>query len=261
MNRSFLLCFLLAPILFTACSSESSEPANGREVIAAMYDLHADSWYENLTFIQSTIEYPPGADPDTTLWWEGIRIPGELRIDIGGPRTGSGMVFRNDSLFMIQENTVAGSGPTMHPLLILGFDVYGQPVEQTIAKLDTIGFNMDAMHSTTWQDRDVWVVGTDETGDTTAPQFWIDKERMVFVRMTQRVGPELAHLQEVRFDGYEPLGDGWIAPEVRFYLDSTLTMVELYDSIQTGVSFADGFFNPHQYGRTSHWAENGSDSN
>jgi len=255
MNRSLPIFLLLIPILLTACSSESAEPANGREVISAMYETHADSWYENLTFVQSTIEYQPGADPDTTLWWEGIKIPGELRIDIGGPQTGTGMVFRNDSLFMVQQNRVAGSGPTMHPLLILGFDVYGQPAEKTIAKLDTIGFDLDAMHSATWQDRDVWVVGTDESGDTTTPQFWIDKERLVFVRMTQRVGPELANLQEVRFDGYEQLAGGWIAPEVRFYLDSNLTMVELYDSIQTGVSFPDGFFNPDQYGSTPHWTE------
>jgi hypothetical protein len=256
MNRSFPLFLLLIPFLLTACNSEPIEPVNGREVVAVMHDTHADSWYNNLTFVQSTIEYQPGAEPDTTLWWEGIKIPGELRIDIGGPRTGIGMVFRNDSLFMVQNNMVAGSGPTMHPLLILGFDVYGQPVEQTIAKLDTIGFNLDAMHSATWQDRDVWVVGTDEHGDTTAPQFWIDKERLVFVRMTQRVGPELAHLQEVHFDGYERLDDGWIAPEVRFYLDSTLTMVELYDSIQTGVSFPEGFFSPDEYGSTPHWADN-----
>lgn len=255
MTRLYPLVLLFLSLSWTACSSGPEEPENGLEVIAAMHDRYADSWYDNLTFVQTTIQYQQGAEPDTTFWWEGIRIPGELRIDIGGPASGEGMVFRNDSLFMFQQNRVMGSGPMMHPLLLLGFDVYGLPVQESIAKLDSIGFDLNAMHSTSWQGRDVWVVGTDIPGNTQAPQFWIDKERLVFVRMTQRVGPQLANLQEARFDGYEPLGGGWIAPEVRFTVDSVLTMVELYDSIEVDVTFPEDFFNPQQYGNTPHWTE------
>jgi len=256
MSRLTLLFLFAVSLTLAACTSGTDQPVDGRDVIEAMHDRYADAWYETVTFVQTTIQYQRGADPDTTLWWEAIRIPGELRIDIGGPDTGEGMVFRNDSLFMMRGNQVAGSGPTMHPLLILGFDVYGQSAEETIAKLDTIGFNLDAMHPATWQDRDVWVIGTDEPGDTEAPQFWIDQERLVFVRLLQRVGPGLTSLQDIRFDGYREAGDGWIAPEVRFAVDSVLTMVELYDSIQVDVPVPDGFFDPAEYGATPHWSEN-----
>ena len=255
MSRLAFFLLILVSFSMASCSSGPSEPQDGRQVIAAMHERYADSWYQTLTFVQTTVQFRRGADPDTTLWWEGIRIPGELRIDIEGPDSGDGMVFRSDSLYMIRGSEIVGSGPTMHPLLILGFDVYGQPVNETVAKLDSIGFDLDRIHSSTWQDREAWVIGTDVPGDTEAPQFWIDKERLVFVRLTQRVGPELQSLQEIRFDGYQPLEGGWIAPEVRFAVDSVLTMVELYDDIRTGVSFSDDFFDPHAYADAEHWTE------
>ncbi|MDA0378582.1 MAG: hypothetical protein O3C45_00865 [Bacteroidetes bacterium] len=251
---SRFLPVLLLTLSLSACSGKPSGPKDGRDVITAMQERYADSWYETLTFVQTTIQFRPGAAPDTTLWWEGIRIPGELRIDIGGPDTGDAMVFRQDSLYMIRAHQVAAAAPTMHPLLILGFDVYGQPAEETIAKLDSLGFDLDRIHSAEWQGRPAWVVGTDIPGDTQEPQFWIDQERLVFVRMTQRVGMDLESLQDIRFDNYQPLGEGWIAPEVRFAVDSTLTLVELYEDIRVGVDFSEGFFEPASFSTAPHWA-------
>lgn len=250
----FLSVLLLAlTVSLTGCTGEPSGPKDGRDVLAAMHDRYADSWYETLTFVQTTIQYRPDAPADTTLWWEGIRIPGQLRIDIGGPDTGDGMVFRQDSLYMIRGNQIMAAAPTMHPLLILGFDVYGQPVGDTVAKLDTLGFDLDRIHSAEWQGREAWVVGTDIPGDTQEPQFWIDKERLVFVRMTQRVGMALESVQEIQFNNYQPLGEGWIAPEVRFSIDDQVTMVERYNDIQAGATFAPDFFNPAAYATATHW--------
>jgi hypothetical protein len=254
MSRLIPALLLAVTVSLTACTGEPSGPKDGRDVLAAMHEQYADSWYETVSFVQTTIQFRPDAPADTTLWWEGIRIPGELRIDIGGPETGDGMVFRQDSLYMIRGNETVAAAPTMHPLLILGFDVYGQPVEDTVAKLDTLGFDLDRIHSAEWQGREVWVVGTDMPGDTQEPQFWIDKERLVFVRMTQRVGMDFESLQDIQFNNYQPLGEGWIAPEVRFSVDSTVTMIELYDDVKAGTVFAPDFFDPAAYGRTTHWA-------
>lgn len=254
MMRLLPVLLLALAVSFTACTGEPSGPKDGREVLAAMHDRYADSWYETVSFVQTTIQFPPGAPADTTYWWEGIRIPGQLRIDIGGPDTGDSMVFREDSLYMIRGGQAVAGAPTMHPLLILGFDVYGQPVEDTVAKLDTLGFDLDRIHSAEWQGREVWVVGTDIAGDTQEPQFWIDKERLVFVRMTQRAGMTLESVQDIQFNNYQPLGEGWIAPEVRFAMDDNVTMIELYDDIQAGTTFAPGFFDPNAYSTAPHWA-------
>lgn len=256
MNRNLLL-FLVIVSFLTACGQSSpggDAPTTGVDVIEAMKAKYDGSWYETLTFVQTTIQYRPDGQADSTIWYEGIQIPGQLRIDVESPTSGNGMLFRSDSLYMLRNGAVEASGPTMHPLLILGFDVYGQPVDDTVTKLDSIGFDLSRMHTSTWQGRDSYVIGTDQEGDFSAPQFWVDAERMVFVRLTQRVGQDLSRLQEIVFDNYTELDGGWIAKEVRFSLDSTVTMIERYADIETGAEFAEGFFHPAQFMNAEHWS-------
>lgn len=259
MSRFLPVFLLVVAVSFASCTGEPSGPKDGRDVIAAMHDRYADTWYETVSFVQTTIQYRPDMPADTTLWWEGIRIPGQLRIDIGGPDTGDAMMFRGDSLYMVRGFEMVAAAPTMHPLLILGFDVYGQPAAETAAKLDSLGFDLDRIHSAEWQGREAWVVGTDIPGDDQEPQFWIDKERLVFVRMTQRAGPDLQSVQDIQFNNYEPLGEAWIAPEVRFMIDSTVTMIELYEDINAGTGFSEGFFDPASFATAPHWATGASE--
>ncbi len=76
----------------------------------------------------------------------------------------------------------------------------------------------------------MYVVGALE-GDETSNQFWIEKDRLLFVKMIQNFGEN--RIQEVIFDKYEALEDGWIAPEVRFYTNGKMTLLEEYSKIET----------------------------
>lgn len=242
---------VLLAILLSACSSSdtSIEIKTGQDVLAAMHTEYEGDWYDTMTFIQTTVQHRPDGQTDTTLWYEALDLPGRLRIDIGAPDNGDSWLFRNDSIYVFAAGNLVNSGPTLHPLLLLGFDVYHQPVGQTASSLDTLGFDLSIVHEATWQDRAAWVVGAPE-GDLVSNQFWIDQERRVFVRLIQKQGPLQ---QEILFNRYEPLGDGWVAPEVLFHVDATLTLEELYSDIRHNVTLSDDFFDPKTALTAPHW--------
>lgn len=48
--------------------------------------------------------------------------------------------------------------------------------------------------------------------------------------------------REVRFEGYEPLGGGWIATEIKFMRDGRVDMFERYDYWTIDVAFEPFLF-------------------
>ena len=252
----FILPLLMVAVLSSGCArSDSDQPTlqDASSVLAAMRSTYDGEWYETLTFVQTTIQFDPAGGVDTTSWFEGIEIPGKLRIDIGSPTSGNTMIFREDSIYVFRDGQLANAASAVHPLLLLGFDVYRMPTDEVRTKLDSLGFDLGRMHIASWQDRAAYVIGTDIEGDLDTSQFWIDAERLVFVRLLQGVGRDESVRQEILFNGYQPLGGGWIAPEVRFYADSTITLIERYHSIEIGTEFGDGFFEPGSFLSADHW--------
>ncbi len=210
----------------------------GAEVVQAMHDRYAGKWYRTFTFVQTTT-FPNGS---TQTWYEAMEFPGKLRIDIAPLEDRNSLIFRNDTLFRLTGGTVANTIPRVHPLLLLGFDVYFLPVEETLAKLTAMGVDLTQVHSTTWQGRPTIVVGA-ATGDSTSHQFWIDEERLVFVRLLEPM-PGNRGMADTQFNRYEPLGKGWIAPEVRFFQGGQPTITEEYREMKIGMAFESTLFVP-----------------
>ncbi len=68
--------------------------------------------------------------------------------------------------------------------MLLGLDVYTMPFDSTVSKLKQLGFDLSICRKDHWHDRYVYVVGA-EAGDTVSKQFWVDAERLVFVRLLE----------------------------------------------------------------------------
>lgn len=218
---------VLLPLVLAA-SAPSTPPDSGEALVRRMHDRYAGAWYRTLTFVQTS----RFADGRTETWYEAAEIPGRLRIDIAPLDSMNAIVFRSDSLYVFRGGQLRAARPQVHPLMVLGFDVYASPVEETVRKLRERKIDLTKVRETEWQGRPTWVVGA-EDGDTTSAQFWIDQERLVFVRLIEmgesRSGPVL---QETRFNRYRPLGAGWIAPECVFYVGGKLFLTETYDDIR-----------------------------
>lgn len=217
-------------------------PASGKELIKAMA-VKYPNWYTTLTFVQKTTDLRKNT---VETWYEAARVPGMLRIDIAPIDSGKMILFRNDSIYQFGGSQLKGSGPFVHPLMVLGFDVYRDPAEKTIQRLEGLGFDLSKFREDTWQGRPVYVVGAVK-GDSTTRQFWIDKERLLFVRSLETTKSGV--LSEVQFNKYVPLGKGWIAPEVLFFANGKLVLEEQYSDMKEGMTLPDVLFSGSSYGK------------
>jgi len=234
-------------ILLLAVAVSAGEVKNGSDLVAAMHAKYSGKWYRTLTFVQKTTTYKPDGTSDVAIWYEAMEIPGKLRIDIEPLDKGNGMIFASGKVSSFRDGKLAGSRDLVHPLMVLGFDVYGQPVETTLEQLGSLKIDLETLHVAKWQGRDAYVVGA-KAGDETTPQFWIDEKNLYFVRLIQRAGREGKSVSETQFNKYEKTkGGGWVSPEVKFFTDGKLVTLEEYSEIRAGMELAANLWDPQSW--------------
>jgi hypothetical protein len=224
---------------------------DGAAVVRAMYARYAGKWYSTLIFSQTTtITRPTGTLVQT--WLEAGKLPGRLRIDTDSLGQ-TGVIYAGDSVYSFSAGKLAATRQGRNELLVLGFDVYAQPPEVTIAVLRGLGVDMSKMHRTTWEGRPVFVVGAAE-GDWTSKQFWVDEERLLFVRLLQQTvlqtGPRN---DDIRFQKYVQHGGGWVAEEVVMLSDGKPRLHEEYANVRVNVGLDEALFDPKKWAEVKGW--------
>jgi hypothetical protein len=225
----------------------------GTEVVGAMRERYAGKWYTSLTFKQKTSRLLPNGKWNVQTWWEAMKLPGRLRIDFDPVRAGNGVLYARDSQFVVQNGRALRGDPGINPLLLIGFDVYTAPVAYTTTRLRREGFDLTRVHETTFQDRPVIVVGA-RKGDFNRKQFWVDAERLLFVRMLEPTPRDTTKMQDIRFVNYERLAGGWIAPRVEIWNEGKLVFYEDYEDVRVNVELSDNLFVPSRWRTTRHWS-------
>lgn len=234
--------------LTLALTLTNPAPKDGRDLIRAMHDRYAGVWYHTLAFTQrNTATDSLGRETHST-WREYAVFPGNLRIDFLPSDSGAGIIFRNDSEYVFAHDTLARTIPLVHSLLVLGFDVYVEPVDTTLAKLARLGIDLSILREDTWQGRPVYVVGG-AAGDLQHVQFWVDRERLVFVRLLQPSRRDPTRIADTRFEDYRGVGQAWLSARVVFLQDGKPVWLEEYVDIRTGLPLDAGIFDPHGFGR------------
>jgi hypothetical protein len=241
------------PATTTPRPTPAAAPTSAESLLEAMRARYAGRWYRTATFVQRTVIVDPrdGSERRQT-WYEAMALPGRLRIDRDSTlRTGT--LFANDSQYVVLNGTVRRAVPGHNVLLVLGFDVYGQPAARTAAVLAGLGFPAGPVRADRWQGRPVWVVGG-APGDERSPQYWVDQERLVFARMVQPDPANPSQAYDVRFDQYRPLGGGWIATRVEAYTGGRRTLLEEYEDVRADVTLDPALFDARQWTQARHWS-------
>lgn len=246
----------LLTILFVALTSVSAfagDVKTGEDVITKMHDKYANKWYKTLTFVQKTINYKPDGTSTSETWYEAMTVPGSLRIDFAD-KPGDGILFTNGQIYQWREGKGMPGRPFVHPLMVLGFDVYNQPAAKTIEQVKAMGIDLTSMHEETWQGRKMYVVGAAQ-GDLKKNQVWVDKDRLVFTRLIQMVGKDKDHVSETQFNKYEKHGGGWVSVEVLFFVDGKATTTEEYSEVQVDTKLDADLWNPEKWSTVdkSYW--------
>jgi hypothetical protein len=224
---------------------------SGEGVVTAMHDRYAGRWYSSLTFRQKTSRLLPSGKWDVQTWYEALKLPGRLRIDFDPVSAGNGVLYARDSQFVASSNKVRGA-PGINDLLLLGFDVYGNPPAKTSSLLRRQGFDMGRVHMDTFEGRPMIVVGALQ-GDLRRKQFWVDADRMLFTRLIEAAPRDSTQTQDIRFVNYEKHGDAWVSPRVEIYAGDKLIFAEDYSDIHTNVPLDESIFAPTPWKNAKHW--------
>ncbi len=248
-NRSLLVAVL--GLTMFAAAAQAQEVHNGEALLRAMHDRYQNNWYETLTFTQKSTTIKPDGTEQSETWHEAAMLPGKLRIDIGPLANGNGIIFADNTVTSFKDGKVAGTRPLVHMLLVLGFDVYRQPPEKTIDEVKGEGFDLSKLREDVWEGEPVYVVGADK-GDLKTKQFWVEKKRLLFVRLIEPDRHDPAKTADSRFADYRKLPVGWVAARVDFYLDGKEVFREEYSDIEANPKLNPAIFDPAQF-TSQHW--------
>lgn len=240
---------LPAPVTAPVSRPKSAPPpttvtiSSGPTLIQAMHDRYASTWYRTITFTQkTTVALTSGGDVVQT-WYEAGQLPGRLRIETDRASKG-GVLYARDSTFSYTNGKLVQADTGLNALLVLGFDVYVQPATRSEAILRRLGFDLVRFHPATWQGKPVYVVGAATSGDTVSKQFWIDRDRLLFVRMIERTRQGRT---DVRFNNYVQYGGGWVAIEVEQIVNGKRRILEQYSDVKTNALLHEALFDPKQW--------------
>ena len=240
-------------LLLTAPATYAAKIKTTEDLVQAMQKKYGTSWYKTATFVQKTTEIDKDGNKKIEIWYEALSVPGSLRIDFTPVKDGNGILFTDNKIYIFKDGKVDSNRPYVHPLMILGFDIYRLTQADALEKLKGLKFDLSILREDTWQGRAVYVVGA-KPGDLHSPQFWIDQKNLYFVRMIRPAGRDGAQTQETQFNKYVKLGGGWMAPEVIFLVDGKTVTTEEYSELRADISLDSKLFDP-QYFSSVHWKE------
>ena len=249
--RYFILVCCLTIVI--APATYAAKIRTTEELVTAMQQKYGKSWYRTATFVQKTTDYDKDGNQKISTWYEALSVPGSLRIDFTPIKDGNGILFTDRKIFSFKDGKQESTRAFVHPLMILGFDIYKLPAADAIETLKGLKFDLSILREDTWQGRPVYVVGAKQ-GDLHSPQFWIDQKNLYFVRMLRPAGKDGAQTQETQFNKYQRLGGGWMAPEVIFKVDGQVRTAEEYSEMRANPPLDARLFDP-QYWTSVHWRE------
>jgi hypothetical protein len=250
----------LACAVTTAPSLQAQgAPVTGNDVLERMRKKYNGKWYRTLTFTQTTtLAGRGGSEPIVQTWYESLQFGpprgGVLRIDNGSPAKGNGSLSSADSTWTVSADTLARTSGSGNPFIPLIENVYLQPVAVTVKQLEPLHFDMSRVVEASWLGRPAWVVGVASASDTTSPQFWIDKERLVVVRMVVILAPNRPPY-DIHLDNLVETGGGWLATKVTMLVNGTPRQTEEYYDWKTNVTLDPKLFDVMTWGTATHWVK------
>ena len=255
-----LLALACARAATTPTPSPAPEPAvittalPTGQLLGRMHDRYAGKWFRTLTFSQRTTITPPDGQERVSTWLESSEAPDKLRIDVGPLDSANGVLYRNDSTYRIVRGKVVRAVAQGNPFMPFVVGIYTQPVAQSLGQLAREKYDTSRVHLDTWQGRRVEVVGAVAASDTTSPQFWVDLERLVVVRVLLPVPDGSGRVEELRLDGYQQFGASWVATQVSIALGGKVVQREDYSNVRVDVALDPALFDPNAWTTARHWA-------
>ena len=237
-------------VLAGAPTARAQDMRDGQALLTAMRDRYQGGWYDSVVFKQKSITLNADGTSSTEIWDEALVLPGKLRIDKEPHNDGNGYLFADGALTVFDKGKGNGPRPYVHMLLVLGFDVYRQASETTIKMVKDRGIDLAQIHEDTFEGEPMYVVGAAK-GDEKSRQFWVEKKRLLFVRLIEPDAKDPTKIHDSRFRNYQKVGDGWLSERVEFWTDGKMTFREEYFDVKGNVKLAPELYDGSKFTETS----------
>jgi hypothetical protein len=138
----------LCVMLLVMPAAYGSKIKTTEDLVRTMQKKYAKSWYKTATFVQKTTEFEKDGTKKVSTWYEALSVPGNLRIDFTPVKDGNGILFTNASLYSFKDGKAETPRPFVHPLMILGFDIYKLPLKDVVETLRKLKFDLSILART-----------------------------------------------------------------------------------------------------------------
>jgi hypothetical protein len=245
--------FMSRPVIFSFCLVLSSNlfAQKGVQYLKALYTKNHHHWYHTMTFVQTTENYRNDSLIRKATWYEAVKLPNDLRIDFDTPSKGNFVLYKRDSVYRFQNNSLRNVNADTNPFLFFIGGMYYMPFDSVLQYLDTKGYDVKKGYQTVVDGAPAYVIGRDNESDTTNA-FWIDTKDQRIVRIAERNRGQMldAHLLN-----HKQLPKGSTETKVDIYINGKLVQVESYDQVKPDVPLDDALFNPSTAGTARHWLQ------
>ncbi len=251
-QRALLAALVFVIAVPVVSARQSAAPKDGRALLEQMRAAYVGKWFTTLTFVQKTTIVRADDTRTEQTWFESMRSPGTLRIDVAPLANGNGSLNFPDKVIAMRGGKIANTRPDGNPFLPFVAGIYTQPLDDSIAQLAPQKFDLGAMHVTDYQGRRTFVVGTTKKDDLAVPQFWIDAERLVAMRVLIASGTSML---DITLDNYIKTGNSWVAIKVAMSSGGKVRQIEEYTDVKTDVELSPELFDPATWMTEKHWAK------
>jgi hypothetical protein len=218
---------------------------NSTSLLKKMYARYHGKWHSTLSFNQTTEVYKNDSLFKTQTWYERILYPDKLRIDFDSLKSGSGVIFRGDSTYVINHNKLVRSVKNENELIFFLGGMYFETFDQVLAHFKDLHYDLSKFHSDIWKGEPVYVIGADKSDDK-LNQLWIDQEKLVPVRFLKY---ENGTKEAGTFENHIKLKGGWSETLCKFWINDKLIQVEKYHDVVGGAPLDKKMFEPAMMGK------------
>ena len=233
--------------------SQSISVNDGESLIRAMHARYDGRWPKSLTFNQTTTLLGQTGQNNDQLWYVAISAPGKQRIDYVNPDLGNGVLVRSDSTYIFANGRQVRATSGWNELLLLTQDVYHQPPEVTISVLRSLGYQLSRIQTRSFDGRTAYVIGAQSITDSSSRQFWVERERLVLVRVREKRGEN--QFSDIRIGEFIKAGDGWIAKQTYQLMNGMPRLHQQVAGLKVDPALSPDLFEPKLWSSVKHWSK------
>ena len=236
---------IISVILLFFLPFSSEKELNSTMLLQKMYARYHGKWHSSLSFNQITERYKGDSLVKSDTWYERIAYPDMLRIDIGGTKSGNGIIFRKDSTYLFHNNKITRSLKNENELIFFLGGLYFVPFDDVLAHFKALHYDLSKFHSSVWKGKPAYVIGADKD-DEKINQLWIDQDKMIPVRFIKY---DDNSKEEGLFEDHIALKNVWSETKCSFYINDKLLQVETYHDVTPGGPIDKSIFDPGMMGK------------